>query len=48
MRAIITVKCVLCNRVRQVGPGEIPKDEVPLCSRCGMPMTPIRAKAKEK
>ena len=41
---VVIVKCVGCGAKREINPGQIPKDEVPMCDKCFMPMVPERAK----
>lgn len=41
---VVIVKCVGCGTIKEIKPGEIPKDEVPMCDKCFMPMVAERAK----
>lgn len=34
----VTVRCVACKSTREIGPGEVAADDVPMCERCFMPM----------
>lgn len=40
---VVIVKCVSCGYEKEVKAGEVPKDEVPMCDRCFMPMVPKKA-----
>ena len=42
----VTVKCTGCGEKRKIKPGEIPKDEVPMCEKCYMPMVAVSAEAR--
>jgi len=43
---VVTVECIFCKRTRDVGPYEIPKGEVPMCTiECGGVMVAKSAKA---
>jgi NAD-dependent SIR2 family protein deacetylase len=46
-RPVVIVKCVQCNKRREIGPGEIPNGEVPMCDECYVPMVPVRAELKQ-
>ena len=41
----VTVQCVGCRARREVGPGEVPLGEVPLCGLCLLPMVAVKASA---
>jgi hypothetical protein len=43
---VLTVKCTSCGKKRDIKPGEIDKDDFPMCDVCYMPMMPHQAKAK--
>jgi hypothetical protein len=46
MRApTVKVKCIGCGATKEVCAGEIPKDEVPMCDSCFMPMVAVSAKS---
>jgi hypothetical protein len=45
-RLTVTVECMRCRERRDIGPGEIPVDEVPMCPTCWMPMVPVEARAE--
>lgn len=45
---VVTVECIGCKARREVGPGEIPAGEVPMCSLCLLPMVAVRATRKSK
>ena len=40
----VVVKCVCCGNKKDIGIGEVPADEVPMCDKCFMPMVAIEAK----
>ena len=42
----VTVKCVSCGAKREIKPGEIGKDDVPMCDKFFMPMVPTKAKSR--
>ncbi len=42
----LTVSCSSCKKKRDIKPGEIDKDDFPLCDVCYMPMFPVSAKMK--
>jgi hypothetical protein len=42
-KTFVVVKCVSCGATRNVGPNEIPADEIPLCEKDGMPMIAQKA-----
>lgn len=44
---IVTVKCVGCSNIRDIKPGEIAKNDQPICERCGMPLIPVKVKLGE-
>ena len=44
---VVIVKCVQCTKRREIGPGEIPKGEVPMCDDCYVPMVVVRAELKQ-
>lgn len=35
---VVTVRCVGCKATREVGPGGVPSDDVPMCASCCLPM----------
>ena len=39
----VTAKCVGCGAKREIMAGEIPANDVPVCTDCGMPMVAVRA-----
>jgi hypothetical protein len=44
----LTVRCVACKAARQIAPGEVPDDEMPMCDKCFMPMVAESATADLK
>lgn len=42
----VIAKCIGCGTKREIKAGEIPKGEMPICPKCGMPM--IAEKATNK
>ena len=46
MTVKVTVRCVSCKRTKIVEPGDIPKDDVPYCDYCFMPMATVRVVVK--
>jgi hypothetical protein len=42
----VTAKCVGCGKTREIGPGEIPKGDQPMCDECYMPMVAVSAQAR--
>ncbi len=47
-KAIVTVECVGCRSRRDIFPGQIAQNDVPMCSNCFMPMVPIKARAERE
>lgn len=47
MTTKVIVKCVDCNRTREVGLGDVAPDDVPMCDRCGAPMVPTSAASEQ-
>lgn len=45
MTPSVTVKCVACGHQKDVGIGEVPAGELPMCEKCGSPMAAVKAKA---
>lgn len=45
-RPVVIVECPKCKARREVGPGEIPEGEVPICDTCLFPMFAIRAEVR--
>lgn len=45
MTATVTVKCIGCGKTKEVGPGEVPKGEMPMCE-CMNPMVAVSAESK--
>jgi hypothetical protein len=43
--AYVTAECIGCGLEKRIGPGEVPKDEVPWCPRCYSPMIAKSASA---
>lgn len=41
----VQVKCIACQATRWVGPGEVPKGELPMCVKCGAPQYAVSASA---
>lgn len=46
MRATVKVRCVQCGFTREIAPGEIPADEIPMCPRDFAIMVPVSATAR--
>ena len=44
----VTVRCVGCNATREVGPGQIARGDVPMCSACFSPMVAVGATAEPR
>jgi len=42
----VKVRCVVCKKTREIGSGEIDKNDYPICVPCMMPMVPVEATAK--
>ena len=40
----VVVECISCKKRRNVGPGEIPSGDVPMCDDCSMPMVAKEAR----
>lgn len=40
----VTVKCVGCGAKKEIGPGEVGANDVPMCDKCLMPMVAMSAK----
>jgi hypothetical protein len=47
LKPVVIVKCVQCMKRREIGPGEVPKGEVPMCDDCYVPMVAVRAELKQ-
>ncbi len=45
---VLTVQCPTCKKRRDIKPGEIDKDDFPMCDVCYMPMMPKQASMKRK
>lgn len=45
---VLTVQCPTCKKKRDIKPGEIDKDDFPMCDVCGMPMMPKQASVRRK
>jgi hypothetical protein len=45
MSVKVTVRCVSCQGTREVGPGEVPAGDIPMCPTCFMPMVAVSAQA---
>jgi len=43
-KVIVTAKCVGCGHARDIGPGEIPPGQQPMCDKCFMPMVAKEAR----
>jgi hypothetical protein len=39
----VTARCIGCKATREIGPGEVPEGEMPMCSACFLPMVAERA-----
>jgi hypothetical protein len=46
MDTVLVARCVECKSEREIFPGEIPPDEMPVCSKCFMPMIAAGAKVR--
>lgn len=46
--ATLTVQCVSCKKTRDIKPGEIGKDDFPMCDVCYMPMMPKKATVRRR
>lgn len=46
MTTTVTAKCIGCGKKRKIAPGEIPKDDVPMCDKCFLPMVAVSAETK--
>ena len=42
----VIVKCVSCGAKKEIKPGEVAKNDVPMCDKCFMPMVAIKAKQR--
>ena len=42
----IIVKCVGCGTKKEIKPGEVASNDVPMCSKCFMPMVAVKAKSR--
>jgi len=42
----VTVQCIQCKEKKDIGPGEVEEDDVPMCQKCFMPMVPVEAHTK--
>jgi hypothetical protein len=47
MSATVTVRCVACGATREIGAGEVPAGESPMCESCFSPMVVESATAEE-
>lgn len=43
----VIAKCVGCGKEREIGPGEIDKNDVPMCNECFLPMVAKKAIKRE-
>jgi Zn finger protein HypA/HybF involved in hydrogenase expression len=43
----VTAKCVECGNKRDIGPSEVPKDQMPMCDKCYGVMVAVKATAKK-
>lgn len=41
---VVTVKCVGCGAKKEIKPGEVAPNDVPICDKCFMPMEAEKAK----
>lgn len=44
-QVVMVLKCSGCGKKREVKPGEIHKDDFPMCDECFMPMLPQKVRA---
>ena len=44
----VIARCVNCREEKVVSPGEVDKDDVPMCDKCFSPMVADRVVSKEK
>jgi hypothetical protein len=44
--AIVTAKCIGCGAKQDIQANEIPPNEQPICTACGMPMIAVSARAQ--
>lgn len=47
MKTVVIAKCVACGTEREIKAGEIPKDDIPTCDKCSMPMVAKKAKGQK-
>jgi hypothetical protein len=45
---VLTVQCPTCKKTRDIKPGEIDKNDFPICDVCFMPMMPKHASVERK
>lgn len=45
MSVSVKVRCVGCGATKDIGPGEIPAGDQPMCDIDFMPMVPVKATA---
>ena len=45
-KVTVKAKCISCGATRDIGAGEVPADEMPMCHKCGNIMVAVRAEAK--
>jgi hypothetical protein len=43
-KPVVTVKCIGCRNIRDIGLGDVPKGDQPICEHCGMPMVPVQVR----
>lgn len=46
-KTVVIAKCVVCGYKREIGPGEVEKDDLPMCPKCYSPMIAERAEIKK-
>lgn len=44
---VLTVKCT-CGETKDLRPGDVADDDIPMCDKCFMPMMPYSAGVKAK
>ena len=42
----VKVKCVSCGTIKEIKPGEVARNDVPMCDKCFSPMVAVKASSR--
>ena len=42
----VKVKCVCCGSTKDIKPGEVARDNMPMCDKCFSPMVAVKASSR--